>query len=91
MKTLFKVVTQTDPITIQKQDGTTTTKSTLVLTEVGSKFEDQYLCTLLGNLAQCRYYPNDVVWASLRFTTHERQGLHYQDITVQDIIPFTFH
>ena len=91
MKTLFKVVNQSQPTTVQKQDGSSISKCTIVLTEVGGKYENTFVCTLLGNAATCRFYPNDLVWASLRFSSREYQGNHYQDIPVQDIISFTSH
>lgn len=91
MKTLFKVVNQSQPTTVQKQDGSSISKCTIVLTEPGGKYENTFVCTLLGNAAQCRFYPNDLVWASLRFASREYQGNFYQDITVQDIISFSNH
>lgn len=91
MKTLFKVVNQSLPTTVQKQDGSSISKCTIVLTEPGGKYENTFVCTLLGNAAQCRFYPNDLVWASLRFASREYQGNFYQDITVQDIISFSNH
>lgn len=89
MKTLFKVISQSEPVAIQKQDGSTISKSTIILQEIGGKFENQYVCALLGN--QARYFQGDIVYASLRFTAREYQGQHYQDITIQDIISFTQH
>lgn len=91
MKTLFKGVNQSQPITVLKQDGSSISKCTIVLSEVGGKFENTFVCTLLGNLATCRFYPNDIVWASLRFASREYQGNFYQDITVQDIVSFSHH
>lgn len=91
MKSLFKVVSQTPAVTVQKQDGTSIQKSTITLTEIGGKYENQFACTLMGNLAQCKFYPNDYVWAALRFSTREYQGNAYQDITVQDIVSFSHH
>lgn len=91
MKTLFKVVNQSQPTTVQKQDGSSISKCTIVLTEPGGKYENTFVCTLLGNAAQCRFFPNDLIWASLRFASREYQGNFYQDITVQDIISFSNH
>jgi len=91
MKTLFKVVSQKEPFKVQKQDGTTISKCSIILQEIGGQFENSFACTLLGNAAECKYFPNDCVWASLRFSTREYQGQFYQDILVQDIISFTTH
>ena len=35
MKTLFKVIAHTEPVTVQKQDGSTIKKSTVVLQLTG--------------------------------------------------------
>ena len=76
---------------VQKQDGSSISKCTIVLAETGGKYENTFVCTLLGNAAQCHFFPNDLVWASLRFASREYQGNFYQDITVQDIISFSNH
>lgn len=88
MKTIFKVVSQTDPVTINTQNGTTQ-KSTVVLQEFGGKYEDSYVASLLGN--QVKFYPGDIIWASLRFSAREYNGSSYQDITIQDFVSFTHH
>lgn len=88
MKSLFKVVSQTDPVTINTQNGTTQ-KTTIVLQEFGGKYENSYVASLLGN--QEKFYAGDIVWASLRFSAREYNGSSYQDITIQDIVSFTQH
>lgn len=88
MKSLFKVVSQTDPVTINTQNGTTQ-KTTIVLQEFGGKYENSYVASLLGN--QAKFYSGDIVWASLRFSAREYNGSSYQDITIQDIVSFTQH
>lgn len=88
MKTLFKVVSQSDPVTINTQNGTTQ-KSIIVLQELGGKYEDSYVASLLGN--QIKVFPGDFVWASLRFSARDYNGSTYQDITIQEIISFTQH
>ena len=88
MKSLFKVVSQTDPVTINTQNGTTQ-KTTIVLHEFGGKYENSYVASLLGN--QAKFYAGDIVWASLRFSAREYNGSSYQDITIQDIVSFTQH
>ena len=88
MKSLFKVVSQTDPVTINTQNGTTQ-KTTIVLQEFGGKYENSYVASLLGN--QAKFYVGDIVWASLRFSAREYNGSSYQDITIQDIVSFTQH
>lgn len=91
MKTLFRVIAQQEPFQVTKQDQSTLNKCTIVLQEIGCKFENSYVCSLLGNSALCKFYPNDLVYASLRFQHSEYQGKFYNEITVQDIVSFTSH
>lgn len=88
MKTFFKVVSQSEPVSINTQNGQMQ-KSTIVLQEIGGKYEDSYVASLLGN--QVKFYPGDYVWAALRFTAREYNGSSYQDITIQDIVSFSSH
>lgn len=90
MKKLFKIISQSQPCKVQKQDGTVMSKCTVVLQEFGGKFEDSYVCSLLGNAALCTFHPDELVYAALRFSHHEHNGAVYQDITVQDIVK-AFH
>lgn len=91
MKQLFKVVAQQEPFTVNKSDGSTLNKCTIVLQEIGGKYEDSYVCSLLGNSALCKFSPNDIVFAALRFLHSEHQGKFYNEITVQDIVSFSNH
>jgi len=79
-----------------KAEGGTIQKCNIVLREMGGgrsaegrlqgkKFENEYVCAMLGNLAACRFYEGDVVAATLRFSTHEYQGQTFQEILVTDI------
>lgn len=91
MKNFFRVISQGQPFTVTKQDQSTLNKCQIVLQEIGGKFEDTFVCDLLGNSALCKFYENDLVYASLRFQRSEYQGKSYQDIMVQDIISFSHH
>ena len=91
MKSLFKVIAQQEPFQVNKSDGSTLNKCQIVLQEVGGKYENSYVCNLLGNAALCKFYPNDLVYAALRFQHSEHQGKFYNEITVQDIFSFTNH
>ena len=51
--------------------------------ELGSQFANTYAAALLGN--QVRFYSGDLVVAALRFTTHEYQQQHYQDVQVTEV------
>ena len=52
----------------------------------GSKFSDESVATLFGNLALCRFYEGDVVVAALRFSVHEVNGCLYQDVVCNDLV-----
>ena len=86
---IMKVVRQGEAFSVQssKQESGQIMKCTIVLRELGSgKFENEYVCSMLGNLAGCRFYEGDVVAATLRFSTHEYQGQVFQEILVSDIV-----
>ena len=52
----------------------------------GSKFCDEFVATVFGNLASCRFSDGDVVAAVLRFSVHEVNGFLYQDVVCSDIV-----
>ena len=87
MKNLFKVIHQGEPqqVASQKAEGGQLSKCMITLQEWGDKYGDTFVCTLLGNSAQCRWSAGDIVLASLRFSSHEYNGQWYQDITVNEI------
>ena len=91
MKQFFKVIAQCEPFTVTKQDGSQLSKCQIVMQEIGGKYENSYVATLLGNSALCKFYQGGLVFASLRFQHLEYQGKFYQDITIQDIISFSSH
>lgn len=43
------------------------------------------ICTLIGNSAQCVFYPNDLVMVAYRTSLREYQGNWYQDNTIVEI------
>ena len=86
---ILKVVRQGEAFGVQsaKAAGGSIQKCNIVLREMGgSKFENEFVCAMLGNLAACRFYEGDVVMATLRFSTHEYQGQTFQEILVTDIV-----
>ena len=87
MKTIFKVVQQGEAFAVQSQKAESgqTKKCNIVLQEIGGKFENQYIATLWGNAAGCKFYNGDLVVAALRFSTREYNGQMFQDIAVNDI------
>ena len=85
---ILKVVRQGEAFSVQstKSESGAIQKCNIVLKELGSKFENEYVCAMLGNLAACRFYEGDVVIATLRFSTHEYQGQTFQEILATDIV-----
>lgn len=86
---IFKVVRQGEAFSVQSQKSESgqIQKCNIVLRELGgSKYENEFACSMLGNLAGCRFYENDVVAATLRFSTHEYQGQVFQEILATEIV-----
>jgi hypothetical protein len=86
---ILKVVRQGEAFSVQssKSDSGSIQKCNIVLREMGgSKFENEYVCAMLGNLAACRFYEGDVVAATLRFSTHEYQNQVFQEVLATDIV-----
>ncbi len=86
---ILKVVRQGDAFSVQSQKAESgeIQKCNIVLRELGSsKYENEFACTMLGNLAGCKFYEGDVVAATLRFSTHEYQGQTFQEILVTDLV-----
>ena len=85
---ILKVVRQGEAFSVQssKSESGQIQKCNIVLKELGGKFENEYACTMLGNLAGCKFYEGDVVAATLRFSTHEYQGQTFQEILATDIV-----
>ena len=86
---ILKVVRQGEAFGVQssKTENGTIQKCNIVLREMGGgKYENEFVCAMLGNLAACRFYEDDVVVATLRFSTHEYQGQTFQEILATDIV-----
>ena len=86
---ILRVVRQGETFSVQssKQESGQIQKCYIVLRELGgSKYENEYACTMLGNLAVCRFYEGDVVIATLRFSTHEYQNQVFQEILATDVV-----
>ena len=85
---ILKVVRQGETFSVQSKQSENgqIQKCNIVLKELGGKFENEYVCAMLGNLAACRFYEGDVVVATLRFSTHEYQGQTFQEILATDIV-----
>ena len=85
---ILRVVRQGEAFGVQssKSESGTIQKCNIVLRELGGKFENEFVCAMLGNLAACKFYEGDVVAATLRFSTHEYQGQVFQEILATDIV-----
>ena len=85
---ILRVVRQGEAFSVQSAKAETGTiqKCHIVLRELGGKFENEFVCAMLGNLAACRFYEGDIVCATLRFSTHEYQGQTFQEVLATDIV-----
>lgn len=96
---ILRVVRQGEAFGVQssKSESGTIQKCNIVLRELGGsrsaegrlqgkKFENEFVCAMLGSLAACRFYEGDVVAATLRFSTHEYQNQVFQEVLVTDIV-----
>ena len=88
MKSIFKVIAQSEPFAVQSQkaEGGQISKCNIVLQEPGGKYENSYVATILGEQANMHFVKNELVVASLRFSTREYNGQVYQDIVINEII-----
>ena len=88
MKQIFKVTAQSETFSVpsQKAEGGHLSKCSIVLQEWGGKYENSYVATVLGEQAKMRFVKDELVVASLRFSTREYNGQVYQDIVVNEII-----
>ena len=88
MKNIFKVTAQSDTFAVpsQKAEGGQLSKCNIVLQELGGKYENSYVATILGEQAKTRFAKDDIVAVALRFSTREYNGQVYQDIVVNEIV-----
>ena len=70
----------------EKSESGQLSKRTLVLQELGGRYENQYVVAVLGNLAQATFHEGDIVVATLRFQCREYNGQTFQDITATEIV-----
>ena len=88
MKQIYKVTAQSETYSVpsQKAEGGQMSKCNVVLQELGGKFENSYVAAIFGEQANIRFSKDDLVVASLRFSTREYNGQTYQDIVVNEIV-----
>ena len=87
MNNFYKVKAQSETFVVpsQKAEGGQISKCNVVLQEPGGKYENSYVATILGAQANIRFAKDDLVVASLRFSTREYKGQVYQDNVVSEI------
>jgi len=86
---ILRVVRQGEAFSVQSKQSENgqIQKCNIVMKELGGgKFENEYVCAMLGNLAACRFHEGDVVLATLRFSTHEYQGQTFQEILATELV-----
>ena len=88
MKKLMKVVMQGEPFAVQSQKAESgqVMKCNIALQELGGKYEDTYVAAMLGQLASCKFYAGELVYAVLRFQTREYNGQVFQDILAVELV-----
>ena len=90
MKTVIcRVVSQSEVTYIpsSKQEGGQLAKCLIRLKEFGGgKFGNEYVCTMFGNLALCKFCEGDLVVASLRFQVHEVNSSLYEEVVANDLL-----
>ena len=70
----------------EKSEGGVLNKRTLVLQELGGKYEPTYVVSVLGNLATIQFDEGDIVIATLRFQSREYNGQVFMDVVATELI-----
>ena len=70
----------------EKSEGGVLNKRTLVLQELGGKYEPTYVVSALGNLATVQFDEGDIVIATLRFQSREYNGQVFLDVVATELI-----
>lgn len=70
----------------EKSEGGILNKRTLVLQELGGKYEPTYVVSVLGSLATLEFQEGDLVIATLRFSSREYNGQMFMDVVATELI-----
>ena len=70
----------------EKSENGVLNKRTLVLQELGGKYENSYVVSALGNLATIQFGEGDIVIATLKFQAREYNGQAFMDVVATEII-----
>ena len=76
MRNFFRVQSQGETFLVQSQkaEGGQMNMCNIVLQELGGKYENSYVATMFGEQANVRFAKDELVAASLRFSTREYNG-----------------
>ena len=74
----------------EKSENGVLNKRTLVLQELGGKYEPTYVVSVLGNMATLQYNEGDIVIATLRFQSREYNGQVFMDVVATEIVKHSF-
>ena len=85
---LLRVVCSGEMISVksEKSENGVLNKRILVLQELGGKYENCYVVTVLGNLATLTFEKNELVFVTMRFQTREYNGQVFMDIVATDVV-----
>ena len=70
----------------EKSENGVLNKRTLVLQELGGKYEPTYVVSALGNLASIQFNEGDLVIATLKFQAREYNGQAFMDVVATELI-----
>lgn len=70
----------------EKSEGGVLNKRTLVLQELGGKYEPTYVVSALGPLSTLEFQEGDLVIATLRFSSREYNGQMFMDVVATELI-----
>ena len=70
----------------EKTEGGMLNKRTLVLQELGGKYEPTYVVSVLGSLATLEFQEGDLVIATLRFSSREYNGQMFMDVVATEVL-----
>ena len=70
----------------EKSEGGMLNKRTLLLQELGGKYEPTYVVSVLGSLATLEFQEGDLVIATLRFSSREYNGQMFMDVVATELI-----
>jgi len=74
-----------EQIPSQKAEGGMIAKRSMLLQELGGKYENQYVVTQFGEKTNIPLAPGDMVVVALRSFTRDYNGQVYQDTVVSDL------